>query len=135
MLEKQKSLNINNDNNKNKPTWPASSEEGELAIDLYETPESLVLQAVIGGMKANDLDIAITNDMITIRGERKREESGTIDKFYYEECFWGAFSRSIILPQEINADKAKAVIKNGLLTIILPKLEKTKKKVLEIEEG
>ena len=134
MAEKQKSLNINNDSNKNKPAWPASSEEGELAIDLYETSESLILQAVIGGMKANDLDIAITNDMITIRGERKREESGTIDKVYYEECFWGAFSRSIILPQEINADKAKATIKNGLLTIILPKLEKIKKKVLEIEE-
>jgi len=139
MAEKQKSLNINNSSNKNnsdknKPAWPASSEEGELAIDLYETQENLVLQAVIGGMKANDLDISITNDMITIRGERKREENGKIDKFYYEECFWGVFSRSIILPQEINADKAKAIIKNGLLTIILPKLEKTKKKVLEIEE-
>jgi HSP20 family protein len=139
MIEKQKSLNINSSSNKsnsdkNKPAWPASSEEGELAIDLYETQESLVLQAVIGGMKANDLDISITNDMITIRGERKREENGKIDKFYYEECFWGVFSRSIILPQEINADKAKAIIKNGLLTIILPKLEKTKKKVLEIEE-
>jgi len=136
MAEKQKSLNINNNSNKNKnkPAWPASSEEGELAIDLYETPDNLVLQAVIGGMKANDLDISITNDMITIRGERKKEESGKIDKFYYEECFWGIFSRSIILPQEINADKAKATIRNGLLTIILPKLEKTKKKVLEIEE-
>lgn len=134
MTEKQKSLNISNKIDKNKPAWPASSEEGELAIDLYETKDSLVLQAVIGGMKANDLDISITNDMITIRGERKREESGTIDKLHYEECFWGIFSRSIILPQEINADKAKATIKNGLLTIILPKLEKTKKKVLEIEE-
>jgi len=134
MAEKQKSLNINNSSDKNKPAWPVSSEEGELAIDLYETQESLILQAVIGGMKANDLDISITNDMITIRGERKREESGEIDKFFYEECFWGAFSRSIILPQEINADKAKATIKNGLLTIILPKLEKTKKKILEIEE-
>jgi len=134
MAEKQKSLNINNNSDKNKPAWPASSEEGELAIDLYETQDSLILQAVIGAMKANDLDISITNDMIAIRGERKREESGKIDEFYYEECFWGVFSRSIILPQEINADKAKATIKNGLLTIILPKLEKTKKKVLEIEE-
>jgi len=134
MAEKQKSLNINNNSDKNKPAWQASSEEGELAIDLYETQDSLILQAVIGGMKANDLDISITNDMIAIRGERKREESGKIDEFYYEECFWGVFSRSIILPQEINADKAKATIKNGLLTIILPKLEKTKKKVLEIEE-
>ncbi|MGC8651171.1 MAG: Hsp20/alpha crystallin family protein [Minisyncoccia bacterium] len=136
MPEKQKSLKVNNkeENEATKPTWPASLEEGELAIDLYETPDSLILQAVIGGMKANDLDIAITNDMITIRGDRKREETEKIDKFYYEECFWGAFSRSIILPQEVNADKAKATIKNGLLTIVLPKLEKTKKKVLEIEE-
>jgi HSP20 family protein len=129
MAEKQKSLNINSS-----PAWPASEEEGELAIDLYETKDSLVLQAVIGGMKADDLDISITNDMITVRGERKREDNGKIDTLYYEECFWGAFSRSIILPQEINADKAKATIKNGLLTIILPKLSKTKKKVLEVEE-
>ncbi|MFA5392573.1 MAG: Hsp20/alpha crystallin family protein [Candidatus Paceibacterota bacterium] len=135
MAEKQKSLNINSKNSSDKkPAWPASSEEGELAIDLYETMENLILQAVIGGMKAKDLDISITNDMITIRGERKREENGKIDKFHYEECFWGAFSRSIILPQEINADKAKATIKNGLLTIILPKSEQIKKKVLEIEE-
>lgn len=133
MAEKRKSLNINNAK-KNKPTWPASSEEGELALDLYETPDTLVLQAVIGGMKANDLDISITNDMITIRGSREREESGHIDKVYYEECFWGAFSRSIILPQEIDADKAKANIKNGLLTIVLPKLAKTNKKTLKIEE-
>lgn len=140
MAEKQNFLNINSKNSSDKnnsdkkPAWPASSEEGELAIDLYETMESLILQAVIGGMKAKDLDISITNDMITIRGERKREESGKIDRFHYEECFWGAFSRSIILPQEINADKAKATIKNGLLTIILPKSEQIKKKVLEIEE-
>lgn len=135
MSEEQKSLNINSENNKNKKTvWPASEEEGELAIDLYETSENLILQAIIGGMKASDLDITITNDMITIKGERKREELGTIEKFYYEECFWGPFSRSLILPQEINADKAKATIKNGLLTIILPKIIKTKKKILEIEE-
>jgi len=129
MAEKKKSLSINN-----KTSWPASVEEGELAIDLYETKDSLVLQAVIGGMKADDLDISITNDMITIRGERQREESGQIDKFYYEECFWGAFSRSLVLPQEVNADKAKATIKNGLLTIVLPKLEKTNKKTIQIEE-
>ncbi|NMB92060.1 MAG: Hsp20/alpha crystallin family protein [Parcubacteria group bacterium] len=129
MAEKKKSLKINNN-----ASWPSSVEEGELAIDLYETKDSLVLQAVIGGMKADDLDISITNDMITIRGERQREESGQIDKFYYDECFWGAFSRSLVLPQEVDADKAKATIKNGLLTIVLPKLEKTKKKTLQIEE-
>lgn len=113
--------------------WPSSEEEGELAVDLYEVKDELVLQAVIGGVPVDDLDISITNDMITIRGERQQEEEGTIDKIYYSDCFWGSFSRSLVLPYEVNADKAKATIKNGLLTIRLPKMVKTKKKTLKIE--
>jgi len=129
MAEKNnKNININND-----LSWPSSEEEGELAIDLYETSDSLVLQAIIGAVKAKDLDISITNDMITIKGERNRDNKDII-KFYYNECFWGKFSRSLVLPFEINADKAEAVLKNGLLTITLPKIEKTKKKTLAIEE-
>ncbi len=129
MPEAKNSVNINNH-----PSWPASQEEGELAIDLYETKDKLVLQAVVGGLKAEDLDISIANDLISIKGERQREENDTIEKFYYQECFWGPFSRSVVLPQEVNADKAKASLKNGLLTIVLPKLEKAKKKTLAIEE-
>lgn len=129
MTEKNnKNININND-----LSWPNSEEEGELAIDLYETNDSLVLQAIIGAVKAKDLDISITNDMITIKGERNHDSKDII-KFYYNECFWGKFSRSLVLPFEINADKAEAVLKNGLLTITLPKIEKTKKKTLAIEE-
>ena len=129
MAEAKNSVNINN-----QPSWPASQEEGELAIDLYETKDKLVLQAVIGGLKAEDLDISIANDLISIKGERQRDEKDSIEKFYYQECFWGPFSRSIVLPQEVNADKAKASLKNGLLTVILPKLEKAKKKTLAVEE-
>jgi len=128
MTEETNSKNINKTN-----PWPASEEEGELAIDLYETKEDLVVQAAIGGVAINDLDISITNDMITIRGKRNRDEN-KIEKIYYNECFWGPFSRSLILPQEINADRTKATIKNGLLTIHLPKLMKTKRKTLKIEE-
>ncbi|MDD3487793.1 MAG: Hsp20/alpha crystallin family protein [Candidatus Pacebacteria bacterium] len=130
MAEKTISKKINKEEN----VWPASEEEGELAIDLCETKDELILQAAIGGVNINEIDISITNDMITIRGERNREGKDKIDKFYYSECFWGPFSRSLILPQEINADKAKASIKNGLLSIYLPKLIKTKKKTLKIEE-
>ncbi|MDD3491613.1 MAG: Hsp20/alpha crystallin family protein [Candidatus Pacebacteria bacterium] len=130
MAEKTISKKIN----KEETAWPASEEEGELAIDLCETKDELILQAAIGGVNINEIDISITNDMITIRGERSREGKDKIDKFYYNECFWGPFSRSLILPQEINADKAKASIKNGLLSIYLPKLIKTKKKTLKIEE-
>ena len=119
---------------KNTNPWPSSEEEGELAVDLYEDKDELILQAVIGGVEINELDISITNDMITVRGERKKESKDKIEKVYYNECFWGPFSRSLILPQEINADKAKAIIKNGLLTIHLPKLMKTKRKTLKIQE-
>jgi len=129
MAEKTISKKINKEN-----SWPSSEEEGELAVDLYEIKDDLVLQAAIGGVVIGDLDISITNDMITIRGKREREEENKIEKFYYNECFWGPFSRSLILPQEINADKAKATVKNGLLSIYLPKLVKTKKKTLKIEE-
>ena len=129
MAEKTNSKDVKNTN-----PWPSSEEEGELAVDLYEDKDELILQAVIGGVEINELDISITNDMITVRGERKRESKDKIEKVYYNECFWGPFSRSLILPQEINADKAKATIKNGLLTIHLPKLMKTKRKTLKIEE-
>lgn len=114
--------------------WPATEEEGELAVDLYETPTELVLEAVIGGVKINDLDISITNDMIIIKGKRTKEDDEEIEKVYYNECFWGPFSRALILPKEINADKVKATLKNGLLIVRLPKLEKTKEKIIKISE-
>ena len=129
MAEKTDSKDVKNTN-----PWPSSEEEGELAVDLCENKDELILQVVIGGVEISELDISITNDMITVRGERKREGKDKIEKVYYNECFWGPFSRSLILPQEINADKAKATIKNGLLTIHLPKLMKTKRKTLKIEE-
>ena len=129
MVEKIESKDIKNVN-----PWPSSEEEGELAVDLCKTKDELILQAVIGGVVISDLDISITNDMITVRGERNRESKDSIEKVYYNECFWGPFSRSLVLPHEINADKAKATIKNGMLTIHLPKLVKTKRKTLKIEE-
>ncbi len=119
---------------KNDLKWPASEEEGELTIDLYETESELVLISVIGGVKINDLDISITNDMITIKGKRLLETNDKIEKIYYNECFWGPFSRSLVLPKEINADKAKATLKNGLLVVRLPKVEKIKEKILKISE-
>lgn len=129
MAEETKSKDVKRVN-----PWPSSEEEGELAVDLYESKDELILQAVIGGVVISDLDISITNDMITVRGERQRGYKDEIEKIYYNDCFWGPFSRSLVLPHEINADKAKATIKNGMLTIHLPKLVKTKRKTLKIEE-
>lgn len=115
--------------------WPVNEEEGELAIDLYETKNELILKAVIGGVQIKDLEISITNDMITIRGKRERSETEPIEKVYYNECFWGPFSRALVLPTEVDVDNTKAFLKNGLLTIHLPKLEKNKKKVLKIQDN
>ena len=113
--------------------WP-TEEEGELAIDLYETENELVLKSAIGGVKAENLDISITNDMITITGARQLEEKEEIKKIYYQECFWGRFSRAVILPKEVKSDSATAVIKNGILTIRLPKAGDNKKQGIKIIE-
>jgi len=130
MAENQKNIKT-----KEKMAWPAIEDEGELAVDLYSFKNEFVLQTIVGGVKADDLDISITNDMITIRGRRDRLDEGKpLEKVYYNECFWGPFSRAIILPQEIDADKSKATIKDGLLTIHLPKFTKTEKKTLKIKE-
>jgi len=107
--------------------------EGELSIDVYQTENDIIIKALIAGTKAKDLDISITNDMVTIKGQRKHQEVVKSDNYYYQECYWGKFSRSIILPTEISVDHAEAIFKNGLLTVILPKSSKVKSKKIEVK--
>lgn len=105
-------------------------EEGQLAIDVYETDDDIVVQSTIGGIKAEDLDIAIEDDMVTIRGSRENKTTKEDKKYFYQECYWGSFMRKMILPEEVDANKAKAVIKEGILTLSMPKIHrKTKKKI------
>lgn len=96
-------------------------EEGELTVDIYDRGDSIVIQSTVAGVKPEDLDVAITNDTVTIRGKRERLEEVGDESYYYKELFWGGFSRSVILPEEIEEDEAEAVLKHGLLTIKLPK--------------
>ncbi len=107
--------------------------EGQLTIDVYQTPSDIVIKSTIAGVSADDLDIAISNDMVTIRGARKKDEEVKTEDYYYQECYWGAFSRSVILPVDIEADKADASLKNGILTIRLPKVEKAKTRKLKVK--
>jgi len=102
--------------------------EGQLTIDVYQTPNHIVIKSTIAGVKPEDLDITITNDMVTIRGKREKDEQIQTDDYYYQECYWGSFSRSVILPVDVEADAAEASLKNGILTIRLPKIEKIKTK-------
>jgi len=96
-------------------------QEGQLTVDVFQDDENIVIQSTIAGVSPEDLDVSITNDMVTIRGERRRQYQIDPDDYFYQECYWGTFSRSIVLPVEIDADRAEAKIKNGILTIRIPK--------------
>ncbi|MCK4635371.1 MAG: Hsp20/alpha crystallin family protein [Candidatus Moranbacteria bacterium] len=97
--------------------------DGQLTIDVYQTNTSIVIKSTIAGVKPEDVDVSISNDMITIKGERKQEENIDEDSYYYQECYWGTFSRSIVLPMDVVTDKIDASLKNGILTIKLPKAD------------
>lgn len=96
-------------------------EEGQLSIDVYQTPKDIIVKSTIAGVRPDDLDISVNNDMLTIRGKREMREEIKNDDYLYKECYWGAFSRSIILPVEVKADKIEAHLEDGVLTVILPK--------------
>lgn len=106
--------------------------EGKLTIDVYQTPSEIVVESAIAGVKPEDLDIDVSSDSITIRGERRREEKIRDEDYFYQECYWGRFSRSVILPEEVDPDNASVSFKNGILTVKLPKMEKKKAKKLKV---
>jgi HSP20 family protein len=107
--------------------------EGQLTIDVYQTKDDIVIESTIAGVKPEDLDIDITNESVSIRGERRRETCVPESDYLYQECYWGRFSRSVILPQEIDPDKASAEMDQGILKITLPKINREKSKKLRIK--
>ena len=104
-------------------------EEGQLTVDIYDDGQHIVIQASVAGVKPDDLDISLQEDTLTIRGLRRRTHEGSDENFFYQELFWGTFSRSIILPEEVDFSKAEATVKNGLLTVKLPKKDRGEKKL------
>lgn len=107
--------------------------EGQLTVDVYQTPSEIVVESTIAGVNASEIDVNVTSEMVTIRGERKKENKVEEPDYFYQECFWGKFSRSIILPQEIDPDKARSTVRKGILTIRLPKLNRSKGKKIEVK--
>ncbi len=106
--------------------------EGQLTIDVYQTDNDIVIKSTIAGVKPEDLDVSINNDMLTIRGERKNDEQVIEENYYYQECYWGSFSRSVILPIDVVADKIEASMKNGILTVRMPKADSNKSKKIQV---
>jgi len=105
--------------------------EGQLAIDMYQTETDLIIQSAIAGVSPESLDITMERDVITIRGIRAKpfEEEGD---YFIQECYWGAFSREVILPVEVDPDRAEASMKEGILTIRLPKILREKRRRIKI---
>lgn len=115
------------------PAAEDEEEEGQLTVDIFDDGSNLVIQSTVAGVKPEDLDLSITNDMITIRGTRARHEEVTEENYYYKELYWGTFSRSVILPEEVDSDEAEATLKNGLLTVKLPKKKKDVKQKIRVK--
>ena len=106
--------------------------EGELAVDLYQTEKDVVIQSAIAGVRPEELDITVENDVVTIRGIRKNPEEKEKKQYLHEECFWGAFSRQIFLPEEVDVKNAEAAMKDGVLTLRLSKLLRQQTKKVKI---
>lgn len=99
------------------------AQEGQLTLDVYQTDDSIVIKSTIAGVNAKDIDVSITKDVVTIRGVRNNTDNVPEEQYFYQECYWGPFSRSIILPVEVKAEESVASIKDGVLSIALPKVD------------
>lgn len=107
--------------------------EGQLNIDMYQTKDNVIIKSTIAGVKPEDIDITVANDMVTIRGARKKEEQIAQDDYFYQECYWGNFSRSVIIPVDIDSEQIEADLKDGILTVIIPKAAKAKTKKVKVK--
>ncbi|MCK5510959.1 Hsp20/alpha crystallin family protein [Candidatus Parcubacteria bacterium] len=120
---------------KQEKEWLAEDyEEGQLSIDVYQTPAEIIVKSTIAGVKPEDIDISINNDMLTIRGKREMQETINNNHYLYRECYWGSFSRSVILPVEVEANKIEATLENGILTVTLPKAKSAKQISIKVKE-
>ena len=103
------------------------------SLDVSETKENVVVKAEVPGMAGKDIDISLSGGVLTIKGEKKQEKEEKDENYHFTERIYGAFSRSVQLPQEVQTDKVTASYKNGVLTITLPKSEEAKAKEVKIK--
>lgn len=112
-----------------------SKAEGQLPVDVHQTASDIIIRAFVAGIRPDELNISISRDMVEINGVRSEREQTSGPNYFSRELFWGSFSRTILLPQEIDVDASSASAKDGLLTIILPKLDKAKQTKLRVKAG
>lgn len=108
--------------------------EGNLAVDIYQTQNDIVVKAPVAGVNESDIDITVQPEQISIRGERKEEREVAEDNYHTRECYWGAFSRTVSFPVEGDPEGARATFKNGILTVRIPKSKKNQSVKLKISQ-
>lgn len=109
--------------------------EGQLPVDVHQTPNEIVIRAFVAGVRPDELSLSISRDMVEIGGSRASRDQISDNDFFTRELFWGSFVRTITLPEEIDVDNSSATSKDGLLTIILPKLDKARQTKLKVRAG
>ena len=132
-----KKISVNAEKNTSKKggnEWmEEENEEAELTVDVYQTPTEIIVQTMVAGVKPEDLELVLARDMITIRGKREETRAVNEEDYFTKELYWGRFSRTIMLPQEVEPEEAEATEKQGLLTIKLEKVDKEKKNTVKVK--
>lgn len=106
--------------------------EGHLPVDMYQTPTEIIIRTFVAGVRPDEMNVSISRDMVVVEGSREERSEATGPDYFNQELFWGTFSRTVMLPQEVDVDGAQASSKDGLLTIVLPKLDKTRQTKLKV---
>ena len=117
------------------PARTAEPQDGELPVDMYQTDDEIIIRAIVAGVDPSDLEISITRDMVTVRGVREEYQEARDDGYFHRELFWGSFSRTLLLPEEVAIDESEAQEKHGMLEIRLPKLDKHRSTQLRVKSG
>jgi len=109
--------------------------EGQLPVDVYQTGNEIIIRAFVAGVRADELNVSISRDMVVIEGSREEREQIPESDYFTRELFWGSFSRTILLPQEIDVENSVASAKDGLLSLILPKHDKARQTKIKVRVG
>jgi len=110
------------------------NQEAKPPIDIYQTEKELVIQSIVAGVKPEDLEVVIENDILIIKGKRERPgEKKKEENYFFQECYWGPFFRKKVLPVEVDSSRAQGSLNNGILTIKMPKIERNKRRRIEIK--
>jgi HSP20 family protein len=118
-----------------RPGLPTMWEGVHVPVDMYETDNDVVIKASLPGMQSDDVDITITGDSLTIKGEHKDEKEVKREHYYRQERLYGSFSRTLHLPSHLKTDAAEATFENGVLTLTIPKVEEVRPKTIKIKAG